>query len=353
MSPACVSRGETTSRHGRVNPHKLSLFSKGGFLVDNYIGIDVASKTLQVYDGKKNVEIPNTEKLAEFKELLQNSFHKDWKKVRILYEPTGVYSSYVELFAGKYSLQAYAINPKKSHNFARAMGNRSKTDPIDAKMLYNYHKLVEESEWKVPQFDQDLDSIAHDLATYELIQKSWVQMENHLRSLKRGKMVNASVVSFLEEEVKRLKKQEEVLVVEMEKKTKSSGTMREDFARLTSIPGIGAISAIVLLMMFRRYSETNRSEITSLVGLDPTRYSSGTSIQKQERISKQGNHFARKVLYMAAMVAYRNNDRMKVFYARLIEHQKKPKVALIAVMRKLVLIAHQLYVKKEYYVPLT
>jgi transposase len=317
--------------------------------MNHYIGIDVASQTLQVYDGKKNYEVPNSEKLLELKHLLQDAFPKDWKKVRLLYEPTGVYSSYVEQFALRYSIQAYAINPKRSSNFAKALGNRSKTDPMDAKMLYEYHKLVAESDWKVPEIDKDLDALTHHLSTYEFLQMSRIQMGNHLHSLKRGKTVDASTVEFLEKEIDRLQKQEEAMMVAMEKKTKASETMKEDFARLTSIPGIGPLSAIVLLMMFRRYPETNRTEMTALMGLDPIRRTSGTTLHKKDRISKQGNHFARKILYMATVSALRSNDRIKLFYTHLIDKHKPPKVALIACMRKLILIAHQLYTKKEYY----
>lgn len=318
----------------------------------NYIGIDIASQTLEVYDGKKSVEVPNVDKLFELRRVLKESLGKDWKSAHLLYEPTGIYSSYVEQFARKHSLKAYAVNPKRGFNFARALGNRSKTDPIDAKMLYDYHKLISESEWEVPKLDQDLDAICHDLSAYEFIQKTWVQMQNHLQALKRGKTVNTSAVSFLEKEIQRLKEQEKQLADEMEEKTKSSEALKEDFARITSIPCIKSMSAIVLLMMFRRYPETSRTEITALLGLDPTRRTSGSSVRKKDRISKQGNRVARKILFMAALSASQNNDRMKVFYQRLLDNHKPPKLAIIAVMRKLALIAHQLYIKKEFYQPL-
>jgi transposase len=318
----------------------------------NYIGIDIASQTLEVYDGKKSVVVPNIEKLFELRRLLKESLGKEWKTAHLLYEPTGIYSSYVEQFARKHGLKAYAVNPKRSFNFARALGNRSKTDPIDAKMLYDYHKLLSESDWEVPTLDQDLDAICHDLCTYEFIQKTWVQMGNHLHALKRGKTVNAATVSFLEKEIQRLKEEEKVLAKEMETKTKSSEALKDDFARITSIPCIGPMSAIVLLMMFRRYKDTSRTEITALLGLDPTRRTSGSSVSKKDRISKQGNRFARKILFMSALNGSQNNDRMKIFYQRLLDNHKPPKVAIIAVMRKLALIAHQLYIKKEFYQPL-
>jgi len=179
-----------------------------------------------------------------------------------------------------------------------------------------------------------------------------MQIGNHLHALKRGKTVNAATVSFLEKEIKRLKEQEKQLAEEMEEKTKASESLREDFARITSIPCIKSMSAIVLLMMFRRYPETSRTEMTALLGLDPTSRTSGSSVRKKDRISKQGNHFARKILFMAALTASQNNDRMKVFYQRLLDNHKPPKLAIIAVMRKLALIAHQLYIKKEFYQPL-
>jgi len=83
------------------------------------------------------------------------------------------------------------------------------------------------------------------------------------------------------------------------------------------------------------------------LGFDVKTRQSGTSVYSRGQISKQGNGTMRSMLYMAALNAVRTNLRMKFFYKRLIDRGKPRKVALIAVARKLALIAYAIYKTKE------
>jgi transposase len=69
-------------------------------------------------------------------------------------EPTGPYSNYLRAFAAEHEVQVYEVNPKRSANVAKTLGNRSKTDAIDAKMLYSFHLLLKESEFSIPEMDE-------------------------------------------------------------------------------------------------------------------------------------------------------------------------------------------------------
>ncbi len=91
---------------------------------------------------------------------------------------------------------------------------------------------------------------------------------------------------------------------------------------------------------------TNRSQITALAGLDPIRKESGTSVNKRRKISKSGNKMFRKILYFPMLTAIRYNKKIKKFYDRLVENHKPKKLALIAAMRKMILIAHAIYKNK-------
>ncbi|MCX6084849.1 MAG: transposase, partial [Caldiserica bacterium] len=94
----------------------------------------------------------------------------------------------------------------------------------------------------------------------------------------------------------------------------------------------------------------NRNEITALAGLDPVRRQSGSSLNGGRKISRAGDPMLRKVLYLACMNCIQHNDSMKAFYKHLVaDNHKKPKVALVACMRKLLLIAHHLYLTKSMY----
>ena len=104
-----------------------------------------------------------------------------------------------------------------------------------------------------------------------------------------------------------------------------------------------------MLHLFLKYPDANKKQIISLVGLDPTRFDSGSSIHKKSKISKAGAKIYRGVLFMGTMTATRCNPEMKIFYDRLKENGKHTTQAQIAVMRKMIIIAHSLYKNNEIY----
>ena len=99
-----------------------------------------------------------------------------------------------------------------------------------------------------------------------------------------------------------------------------------------------------------KYPEANSRQITSLVGLNPVYRSSGTSLQSLYKISKTGSVFYRGSLFMGVMTAIRFDETFKAFYNRLKAKGKHTTQAQIAVMRKMVLVAHSLYKNKAQYI---
>ncbi|MEA3238837.1 MAG: transposase [Candidatus Bipolaricaulota bacterium] len=116
---------------------------------------------------------------------------------------------------------------------------------------------------------------------------------------------------------------------------------------LLLIPGIGPITALTLLALFRKYPGAIRSQIVALAGLDPIQFQSGTSVHGKTRISKRGNRELRKRLYQATLSAARYNPSVKALHQRLRGQGKPDKVARIAAARKLLLIAHAIYKSGE------
>ena len=97
------------------------------------------------------------------------------------------------------------------------------------------------------------------------------------------------------------------------------------------------------------YQSASRQHITALCGLDPIQRSSGTSVQHKERISKQGLSLVRAILFMPTMASIQHNKEMQLIYDRLVARGKPKPLAQIAVMRKIILLAHSLYKNKEQY----
>jgi transposase len=308
-----------------------------------YIGIDVSKKDLSVFDGKKNLKFINQEGLKSFKKYLKKKY--SLSEIVIIFEPTGIYSQYLKEFCAENSIKAYIINPKQSHNFARALGIRPKNDKIDARTLYQFHKLIEAKDIKVPEIDQQAKTLSSYLVSYEFALKQRVSLSHHLESLQDKRLID-----LIKKEQKRAKKLEDKLFHDIKEYVSKNQNLEEDYQRLSTIPGIGEKAAIALLTLFKTYQGTNRAQITALTGLDPVRRESGTSVKYKVKISKNGKGIYRKILYLPTLCATVHNQKIRLFYQRLLANHKTKKLAVIASMRKILLIAHAMYRDKTEYV---
>ena len=311
----------------------------------NYIGIDVSKATLQVYIPitDENISIENSKKaLISLYSKLKKYYKKEIENLVIIFEPTGSYSALLKRFCFEKSIYAFIINPRQSANFAKALDNRSKSDIIDSKMLYKFHVMLSTSEIRVPVINTVQEELSEMLTYFKFIQRERVSFSNHLEALdsKNGSIM---IIKKLKQEIKHLIAEEENMIVSMKKLLLSDSKIKQDFENITSIVGIGDRAAIALMHLFTTYPEANRQEIVALCGLDAIENSSGTSVHRKSRISKQGSKIYRNMLFMPVLSAIQHNPYMKLFYDRLKDNGKHSTVAQIAVMRKMILIAHSLF----------
>ena len=314
--------------------------------MDQYIGIDVAKEALSVYDGKREFSCRNTRGCADLKDHLRQ---KDLKNLVVIFEATGPYSRYVREFCARHSVRVWIVNPTKSASFTKTLGNRSKTDTIDAKMLYELHKVIKPEDILVPRIDKEAEQLSLYLASYELMIKTRTALSNHLHALAHTPEAPLELIHTLTGELSRIKEREESLLNQMEHYVEHNEQLTDDYHRLLTIKGVGRVSALALLILFRTYPGTSRGQITALVGLDPTRTESGTSVRGRRKISKSGNSTVRKILYFPTLNCIQHNEVVKATYERLVRNHKPKKLAVIAAMRKLLLIAHAVYKSKADY----
>ena len=307
-----------------------------------YIGIDVSKKALSVFDGK-DLNFINKEGLKSLKKYLKKKYHLS--EIAIIFEPTGIYSLYLKEFCAENSIKAYIVNPKQSHNLARALGIRPKTDKIDARTLYKFHKLIEAKDIQVPKIDQEAKTLSSYLVSYEFALKQRISLSNHLESLR-----DKGLIVLMKKDLKRAKKLEDKLFHDIKEYVSKNQNLREDYQRLSTISGVGEKTAIALLTLFKTYQGANRAQITALAGLDPVRRESGTSVKNRDKISKDGKGIYPKIFSLPTLCAPVHNQKISLFYQRLLAHHKTKKLAVIASMRKILLIAHAMYRDKRGYV---
>ncbi len=309
-----------------------------------YIGVDVSKKALSVFDGKSDLEFENQPGLKALKRYLKKRY-RTFDNLSMIFEATGIYSEHLKAFCAGNKIKAFILNPKQSYNFARSLGKRSKTDKIDARTIYAYQKLIAKEKMQVPVINQEANLLSSYLTSYQFAQKQRVALSNHLESIQ-----DKALLKLLQQELKRTQRLEDTLLSDIKTYILDHPKLKEDFKRLLTISGIGEKTAFGLLALFNTYQGTNRAQITALVGLDPIQRESGTSVKGRPRISKNGNRHIRKMLYMPTLCAIKNNQKIAVFYQRLLAHHKPKKVAVIAAMRKLLLVAHAIYRNKTEYV---
>ncbi|NOX15178.1 MAG: IS110 family transposase [Epsilonproteobacteria bacterium] len=313
--------------------------------MDNCIGLDVSKSTINIHIPKSSLdlEIENTNKaIKSLYSKLKKIYKKEIDNLVFIYEPTGSYSYQLTYFCSVKKIKVFMINPKQSHNFAKAIGQRGKSDKVDARMLSVCLHVARNGDVRVPVINPIETEIKELIGYYKFTTRRRVQTNNHLESLiiKDGSLY---AIKDLQHEIKKLAIKERDIIEKIIELINSSETLNKKFNDIKSIVGIGNIGAIVLLHLFIKYPEANQREIVSLAGLDPVQRTSGSSIRGKSRISKAGSRLYRGSLFMSAMSAIRFNDEIKVFYDRLKENGKHTTVAQVAIIKKLIIIARSLY----------
>ncbi len=312
----------------------------------NYsIGLDVSKSLISIYIpiNDLSIEIENSTKgLKRLISKLKKLYKKEFDKLVFVYEPTGSYSDLLKKFCFDKEIRCFIINPKQSSNFAKSMGERNKTDKVDAKLLSKAIVLASSADIKVPDYNKIVEDMKTLMSYYKFIVKSRVRSSNHLESIVAKDGLSYAIES-LNDEIKEYKIKEVDILSQIIDIVNRDDKLKQDLVNLQSITGIGEKSAIVLLHLFLKYPNANQREITSLVGLDPIEKSSGTSVRGKVHISKAGSKIYRGSMFMSAMTAIRHSQHFKSFFERLQAKGKHTTLIQIAVMRKMILIAHSLY----------
>ena len=309
------------------------------------IGVDVGKQTLVTYDGKKERVFPNRQGLPEFAEFVNHG-----REALIVFEATSTYSRKLEALCHKKSIPTVKLNPRLIPSLREVNNKRSKTDQTDAELLYQYgvERGKDEAEHSL-LVDRLAEAVSAQLAIYRVTQKARVSYQGLFEALSQDPSTPRELLSELTETITSLKEKEQECIARAKKLIEEEGSAAESLQVLMTIPGVGPVTAITLLALFRRYPGTNRKQIVALAGLDPIEYRSGSSVHKKPRISKRGSSEIRKRLYEATLSAARFNPAVNEIYHRLKERGKPEKVARIAAARKLLLIAHAIYKTGEPY----
>jgi transposase len=242
------------------------------------------------------------------------------------------------------------VNPKQAHDFAKAVLQHAKTDPLDAKLLAQLGAKLAPARWTPPpaiyqQLQQRLawrDSLVH-LRT---------QVLNQHHALLHEQVVVEAVAQRQQALIADLTAQVKAVERELAAVIAGDDEWARSIVRLQSIPGVGPVTAAWLVVATANFTACASVEAaTAYMGLAPHPWQSGSSVRGKPHIGHRGKARVRQALYIAAVSAIRCNPILRTFYARLQAAGKPPKVALCAVARKLLHLAWALVTKQQTFDP--
>lgn len=259
---------------------------------------------------------------------------------RVVVEASGIYSLDLALaLHGAERIDVMVANPRALKDYRRAHMQRSKTDKVDATIICDYARRMPFVIWQPPSSEVlELQQIARRIQAL-IVERS--REKNRLRVALATATTSAIVINDIEVNLRHLGRRIEELEKQALKRVAASASIEQVHGHLTSVPGISHRSAVQLMAEILVLPKgLSVREWVAFAGLDVRRYKSGTSVERPPRISRVGNVRLRRALYMPALVAIRNDEAIGAFYEKLIGKGKKPLVAIVAVMRKLL---HAIY----------
>lgn len=294
-----------------------------------FIGVDVAKLTLAIQFpdhlwSTANTAHAHASLLTRLRQL---------GAVHVICEATGGYEQPLVFALHQAGIAVSVINPRQVRDFARACGRLAKTDAIDAALLRDYGAALHPAADPVPpagsaEFAETVrarqDLVA--LITDEINRREHARLPALLKlSHARQKLLERQLAAL------------DTLIAEH---IQAHAALATKAQRLQQVQGVGRVSAFTLLALLPELGSLRDTEAAAIVGVAPMNRDSGQF--RGQRHIHGGRAAVRRVLYMAALTAIVHNPILKAFYQRLRKNGKPAKLALTAVMRKLIILLNRL-----------
>lgn len=295
-------------------------------LSDLFVGIDISKARLDVAlrPGGESYTTPHSSQgIAELVDKLAAS-----QASLIVIEASGGLERPLTIALTERQLPVVVVNARQTRDFAKALGKLAKTDRIDAGVLAQFAELVRPELRALP--DQRARALQALLARRRQVVEMLTAERNRLHSCHK------SVRADLEAHIAYLSGRRDKLDQELLDSVQADPSWIEKLTLLKSVPSVGPVLATTLLAELPELGSLTHKRIAALVGVAPFNRDSGTF--KGQRGTWGGRAAVRSSLYMATLVASRHNPVIRCFYERLLSRGKPKKVALVACMRKLLVI---------------
>lgn len=307
------------------------VMSEQSAATDVAVGIDVCKAWLDIHilPANTTLRVPNTKK--GHKQLL--AALKGIAVRIVVVEATGKYHRSVHRVLHEAGFPVAVVNPMRARLFALSLGVLAKTDRVDARMLALFGQMAQLA--ATPPLPEGLENLREIVRAREAATAAKVALQKELATATLD-----AVKKQITQQIKSAERAIDALEAEAKRVVNSDAPLARRFAVLVSIPGVGAVTAIGLLANMPELGTLDAKRAAMLAGLAPLACESGP--RQGPRHIRGGRTNVRTGIYMAALSAARHNPHLKAFHDRLIGAGKLAKVALTAVMRKLLILANTL-----------
>lgn len=253
--------------------------------------------------------------------------------VHVICEPTGGYERELLAALWRAGITLSLVNAYRVRAFARACGLLAKTDVLDANILRRYGETFTPAALAAPVAQRE--RLAELVGRREQLVNLLSSEEQRLAALtdKELRKLTSQLIASIRKQIAQL---EEMITRQID----DDDTLRTQSARLQQVKGVGPVTASTLLAELPELGHAEDKQISALVGVAPINHDSGT--YRGRRMIHGGRDSVRRSLYMAALVASRFNPILHAFYQHLLKAGKPKKLALTAVMRKLIVLLNRL-----------
>lgn len=327
-------------------------------LVKQIVGIDVAQNELVVCLGRMaedwspelyaNKAFANNAKGFTALESWVKKFVNPEVSVRFVMEATGVYHEPLAYYLFDQGHPISIVLPNKISNYFRTLEVKTINDQTasQAIALFGLERKLED--WKRPNaVFKRLRQLVRERD--QLVQERTI-VKNQLHAEKSEAEPGNTSMQRMKKRIVLLDKQEMEIKEEIQGIVKKDTSTNEAVKIITTIPGIGLLTAVTVLAETNGFELIrNKRQLTSYAGLDVVQKQSGTSVQGKPRISKKGNKYLRKAMYLPALSVMRCDERFKGIFARVVARNGIKMKAGVAVQRKLLEMTYTIFKTNQPY----
>jgi transposase len=293
-----------------------------------YVGADIAKPSIDLHGAGLAVP-PSIENASAGYRLLLKSLRRSAQPVHVICEATGAYHQRFVAALHEAGVTVSVVNPRQARDFARSRNWLAKTDALDARVLAEYGRSVGPA--PTPRPDAEFARLAQLVTRRGQLVEDRAAERTRLSEQDSGDDIRASLRRHLRQLDGEIEKIEDL----MAQLVASTSSLRARVEILVAVQGVGHLTATALLAALPELGHCSKNQVAALAGLAPFNRDSGAF--RGTRSIRGGRHAVRRVLYMAALSASRSNPILRAVYQRLRAKGKAHKVALVAVMRKLLI----------------